>query len=218
MYRVLLLFFIAVFVGLAAAQPPQDYTVMCGEAEIGVASFIDGEWHFALVIGETCYGQLQLVDMDEGPYEGVEFELLEDGTVLVKDEAGDTVMVRTITVPQHALDGMVRAQQNRAHSYAGGREESEVADAMAVEHPPERPELELPVLPLPPVLPEPPDLPLLELPELPELPDEVELPELPELPAAPELPPVHELPVMPELPEAEGPPEELPGPAKGPRR
>jgi hypothetical protein len=217
MHRVVLLFFMSIFVGLAVAQPPVDYVLVCGDEVIGAASFVDEEWHVAVVVGATCDGTLSLI----GPEDELDV-VLDSYAGLVMVTIGEVVVIAD-EVPQPALDGMLTAQGNRGASAAGGSDGRKTAEAMVAKHQPEKPERPTPELP---ELPERPARERLELsersaPELPELPEgsAAELPELPERPA-PELP---EPPALPDLPALPDPPEgterlpELPEPAKGRR-
>ena len=101
--------------GMATAQPPVDYVLLCGDEPIGVVSVVDGELHAAVIAGATCEdGELAI--SGHGFY--VTLTVDEDGVVHVEvdfDEGDDTSMSATaVVVPQQAVDGMLRAHENRA--------------------------------------------------------------------------------------------------------
>ncbi len=112
--------------GLAFAQPPVDYTLLC-EVEvdseirtsiIGAASYVDGELHVSLDEGVTCEGTLS-VEQDDT----LDVSIVSDPatgettvTILTKQDAEGDVDLSGIakTLPEEAIAGMVVAQENRA--------------------------------------------------------------------------------------------------------
>ena len=108
--------------GLAFAQPPTDYTLLCGSEVAGAVSYVDGELHVALDEGWTsdegwtCDGTLTVeqdaelkveidVDADTGE---VTVTLVTEG-----DTDADPSGVAE-TLPEEDIAGMVTAQENRA--------------------------------------------------------------------------------------------------------
>ena len=107
------LLFLAAF-GMALAQPPVDYQLWCGEEIIGVVSITEDNVHVAVLAEVTCDDpDGVVVTPEEAPFE---FEFTDDG---VRLDFGDGVALvlapdAYAAVPQEALDGMLRAQKNRA--------------------------------------------------------------------------------------------------------
>lgn len=102
--------------GMATAQPPVDYVLLCGDEPIGVVSVVDGELHAAVIAGETCaVGDLAILG-----YAGFEVTVWVDafGAVMVSVEFGDDadseMSAAAVVVPQEAIRGMLTAQGNRA--------------------------------------------------------------------------------------------------------
>ncbi len=100
--------------GMATAQPPVDYVLLCGEDVIGVVSVVEGELHAAMVAGETCAGG----DLAILGYEEFEVTLTvgDDGVVVI-DVVFDedyAMLAEAVAVPQEAIDGMKKAHENRA--------------------------------------------------------------------------------------------------------
>jgi hypothetical protein len=160
--RMLAALLLLLAIGTAAAQPV-DYTLQCDGVTIGVVSYVDGEYHVALLADVTCEAPQELSILDHETLE-VTLERV-DGVIIFTIGEDATVPVLVEEVPQQALDGRVTAHANRAVAGNGPA----TAAAMRDLHQPE-----LPAVP--------------ELPELPELPVVPELPELPELPVVPSLP------------------------------
>lgn len=109
--------------GLAFAQPPVDYTLLC-EVEgdttvVGAASYVDGELHVALDEAWTCGGTLTV---EQEPDMTVEIDEAGEVTLTLAD--GDAMSGIPQTLPEEAIAGMVTAQQNRAMA-AEHREDAE---------------------------------------------------------------------------------------------
>ena len=154
MTRIFAALLLLLVIGLAAAQPPLDYTLMCDDEIIGAVSYVDDGYHVTLLAGVTCEGELSIAED-----ESLVVKLERDGDGIVTVTIDDEAYVAE-EVPQQALDGVLTAHANRAVAGHG----QETATAMQDLHKPE--------------LPERPELP--ELPERPEPPVEPELPDLPE--------------------------------------
>jgi hypothetical protein len=170
--RVFAALFSLLMIGTAVAQPPVDYTLQCDNEDIiGIASFVDGEFHVAVLAGTTCTEGTLLED-------GRTFSIVIDevtGVVTISifdsNETLAAIEVEAIEVPQQALDGMLDAAQNRAAAGERRGQGQETAAAKRAEHQPA----------LPAVTGDPVDVEMLDQPELPVLP---ELPVVPELPEA----------------------------------
>jgi hypothetical protein len=161
--RILTALLLLLVIGTAAAQPPVDYTLVCDGVTIGTVSYVDGEYHVALLVGATCEAP-QVLSILEDESLDVTFELV-DGVITFTIGEDATVPVLVEEVPQQALDGRLTAHANRAGAGHGPA----TAAAMRELHQPERPARP-------------------ELPVAPELPVGPELPEMPELPVVPSLP------------------------------
>jgi hypothetical protein len=174
--RTLLVLLSLLAIGMAGAQPPVDYTLMCGDDAIGAASYVAGAYHVVLLAGVTCEGAVTVAED-----EALVVALVRDADGVTVTFGADAVVARVVEVPQQALEGKLNAHANRAAAGHG----RETAAAMRERHQPDRPVLpeppelpELPVVPEPPIVPGPPDVPLVpELPGLPELPVEPSVPE-----------------------------------------
>ncbi len=114
------LLFLAAF-GMALAQPPVDYQLSCeieGELTvIGVVSIVEDNVRVAVLEGVMC--DAVLVTPEGAPFEAT-LEL-EEGVLVVTltfddDYFDDPESIEWTLdeVPQEALDGMLRAQKNRA--------------------------------------------------------------------------------------------------------
>lgn len=126
MTRLLTATIFLITLGLAFAQPPTDYTLLCeveGEIQasvVGAASYVDGELHVALDesldADWTCDGTLT-VEQDPTLEVVIEFDA-ETGeatvTVVTEDETDTDLSGDAQTLPEEAIAGMVIAQENRA--------------------------------------------------------------------------------------------------------
>ena len=145
MKRIFAALILLLVIGMAAAQPPVDYTLMCGEEIIGAVSYVDGKYHVTLLAGVTC--ENALLSNAEGDSLEVTLDY-EDGIVTVTIDDEPYVAEE---VPQQALDGVRAAHANRAVAGDG----QETAAAMQELHQPELPELPVaPEKPEPPVVPD----------------------------------------------------------------
>jgi hypothetical protein len=126
------LFLMSLMVGIANAQPPVDYTLTCDGEVIGVVSYVDGQFHVAILEGVTCEGILSIAG-DETLE--VTLEWSDDGAIVTI--AGEQVLAEE--VPEQALAGMVTAQENRAEASENQTRGEEEA-AAARERAPELPE------------------------------------------------------------------------------
>jgi len=102
--------------GMATAQPPVDYVLLCGEDVIGVVSVVEGELHAAVIAGETC-DEDDLAILGDEEFE-VTLTVGGDGDIVVHatfGEGDDTGMsAEAVAVPQEAIYGMKKAHENRA--------------------------------------------------------------------------------------------------------
>lgn len=127
MQRILTATIFLLTLGLAFAQPPVDYTLLCeveveveGEVEtalvvFGVASYVDDKLHVALDEGVTCKEGTETVE-DETLTVDVVFDTEGEATVtLATDvEGAEDMSAVAQTLPEEAIAGMVGAQKNRA--------------------------------------------------------------------------------------------------------
>ena len=133
---------------MATAQPPIDHVLLCGDEVIGVLSIVDGEVHAALVEGATCEaGELFAVAGD------VEYAVtltIDDDGVLIEvsielEADADPMPAEAVVVPPEALDGMLKARENRTAAFEraahGGEGRPELPAAATHERGEERPEL-----------------------------------------------------------------------------
>ncbi len=139
MTRLLTATIFLITLGLAFAQPPVDYTLVCdveGDTSVvGAASLVDGKLHVALDetvdASWTCDGTLRVeqdedgtmtvrIDFDASGKPMVTLETMAEGDV---DLSGDAQ-----TLPEEAIAGMVGAQENRAMA-AGHRADAEAETA-----------------------------------------------------------------------------------------
>ena len=125
--------------GAAIAQPPVDYTLLCVEGEgaliIGTASLVEDVLHVALVEGwQDCDGTIYA-----GEYV-VDITTDDEGVVTVTfGEKSNEMSGDAVQVPQEALDGMVRAQTERAEAFTNAARGAEAA-AAAEENAPDLPD------------------------------------------------------------------------------
>lgn len=101
--------------GLALAQTPDDYTLLCDGDVIGAASYVDGELHVALEADVECGGELTVAQDDTLV---VTIETVDGATTVTiepaEDGEGETLSGTAEHLPAEAIDGMVTAQENRA--------------------------------------------------------------------------------------------------------
>ena len=105
---------------MATAQPPIDHVLLCGDEVIGVLSIVDGEVHAALVEGATCEAGELFAVAGEVEY-AVTLTIDDDGVLIevsIELEAdADPMTAEAAVVPQEALDGMLKARENRAAAF-----------------------------------------------------------------------------------------------------
>jgi hypothetical protein len=136
--RILAALFALLLIGSAAAQPPVDYILLCGAEVVGTASYVDDEFHVALLEGaEECAGDVIAMSVVGDEVLAVTIAPTDDGLGLVVTFGDELEGVIADVVPQPAIDGMVGAAENRA---AAGQGE-ETAAAMREAHQPEPPVL-----------------------------------------------------------------------------
>lgn len=103
--------------GVAAAQPPEDYTLLCEGEVIGTASYVDGELHASVVEGVACDSYLS-VEQNGDLIVTLESSE-EDGTTVTITSAEDgSLSAEAEELPQVAIDGKATAQENRAEATA----------------------------------------------------------------------------------------------------
>ena len=96
--------------GMATAQPPVDYVLLCDDDVIGVVSLVDDELHAAMVAGETCAGGVLTATVGEVTFP-VTLTIDTDGTITV---GFDEMSATAVVVPHEAIAGMQTAQVKRA--------------------------------------------------------------------------------------------------------
>lgn len=103
-----------VVLGVAMAQAPEDYTLLCDGDVIGSAAYVDGELRVALSEGVTCEGTVS-VEQDGDLI--VTLEVDDDGATLVtvtRLEGSASAVAEEL--PQVAIDGMATAQEKRGEA------------------------------------------------------------------------------------------------------
>lgn len=102
--------------GVAMAQPLEDYTLLCDGDVIGTAAYVDGELRVSLSEGAACDGNVS-VEHDGDLI--VTLEIADDGATIVTitDVEGSSSAVAE-GVPQVAIDGMAAAQEKRGEAGA----------------------------------------------------------------------------------------------------
>lgn len=139
MQRLLTATIFLITLGLAFAQPPVDYTLLCevdveGEVQtsvVGAASYVDGELHVALDEGVTCEGTLTVEQDDTLTVDIVFDDATGETTVtlVTADETDTDPSGVAQTLPEEAIAGMVGAQENRAAAADRRADAEEKADA-----------------------------------------------------------------------------------------
>lgn len=134
MQRVLASTIFLLIMGLAAAQPPVDFTIECDGELIGTATYVDGELHASIVEGVECTGDLTVT---QDPDVFVELERADGETTVTLTSAtegsvtGDVeeLSSEALELPGVAIEGMATAQENRAAAAESGAEGEADADA-----------------------------------------------------------------------------------------
>lgn len=113
--------------GVAAAQPPVDYELVCSAEDvddvvIGAVSLVDGKLHVALVEDWSCAGTMWV-----GEFEA---DLDEVGGVWILTIGDLELSAEVKVLPAVAVAGMLQAQENRTAAFENSsRGELEAAAA-----------------------------------------------------------------------------------------
>lgn len=131
MQRILTSTILLFTLGLAFAQPPVDYTLLCDGDVVGAASSVDSELHVALDEDLICEGALT-VEQDGTLTVTINVDEVtgETTVTLETEEEGDADLSGVArTLPEEAIAGMVGAQKNRAAAAAHRADAQSKADA-----------------------------------------------------------------------------------------
>ncbi len=121
MKRTLLTLMCSTLLGMAIAGPPADYQLVCGDdpsALVGVAMLVDGKLRVSLIDGalDACSDGVYGVS-DGTTLFTVHFTLLDgvvdDVEVVFVEESAVVPSITYAELPQVAVEGKLRAQQNR---------------------------------------------------------------------------------------------------------
>jgi hypothetical protein len=136
--RVLATLLFLLVIGMAAAQPPVDYILLCDDVVIGTARYVGGGFDVAVLEGaEECAEVRALSVVGDGVL-AVSFAW--PGGILTVT-LGEMWVVAATVVPQPALYGMVGAAENRAAAGELAGQGQETAARDRAERQPELPDV-----------------------------------------------------------------------------